>query len=104
MSTTIWLIEDGEQVDISPGWNKQMAMWLRETPHTNVRHVWDTDCVGIVSVFTTDAIPTLERLKHDQRKGIEEPPYDTSKNWTACFDRIIAKIHERGEAIVLVDW
>lgn len=105
MGAIIWLIEDDEQVDISPGWNKQMATWLRACPHESRRHQWHGENMGgVVSVFTATAIPDLERFRHEQRKGVEPPPYDQSPNWTACFDRIIAKIRACGEAVVLIDW
>lgn len=105
MGAVIWLIENDDQIDISPGWNKQMAQWIWQCPHETRRIAWlSGEFDGIVYVLTAAAIPHLERFKDNQLKGVEPPPYDHSEHWTQCFERIIAKIRTSGEALVLVDW
>lgn len=103
MGVNIYLRGIGE---ISPGWNKQMAKWLGEigkdsyVDHGPHDHGESPPTIR----FTAEHIPALEERRDKQLIGELAPPYDTSPNWTRCFDIIIDTIRASGEAIVEHHW
>lgn len=81
------IILDGK--NISPGWRSKMHGLLIEGFGS-----------GTVRLDTTD-IEELERLRDNQRKGEDPPPFDWAQDIADAFDKIIARIREKG--VVHVD-
>lgn len=93
MGASIAMKVGGEWQSITPGWRSQMATWLQDIGG-------DRDTL----VFTDTDIPLLEERREKQRKGEAAPPFDQSKEWTECFDKIISQIRAEGEALVRVSY
>lgn len=79
----------GGETNITPGWRSMMYSLML-----------DRFCTGGDFLFHKADIPDLRDLADNQRKGIEDPPFDYSDDIKESFEKIIAAVEKHGRAVV----
>ena len=74
--------------DITPGWRSMMYQLILDEFGTGSPYLDKSD------------IPSLERLRDEQRRGSEDPPFDYSEEIAGCFNVIIEAIEKTGTAAI----
>lgn len=75
---------------ITPGWRSKMHGLLLDN--------------GLYGQLGKSDIPTLRRVGHDQRKGVEPPPFDYSDDIRAAFDKLVRAIRKHGQIVVVYEF